>query len=863
MSTKENFNPFAAMKKLMKSLVLFAAAAMALTSCENEAMNEGIEANDTYTMTFVAGAPESRTSVDVDIVNKTTTFAWSEKEQVAFVQSRGSKANRVDSNKFEKSGKTATFGATFSAINDVTGNYNYIAVYPSSNYKSDDLAKDFENDKLRVEIPANQTLTANSFDPKADLMVSRPISAESNITTAQSLEFTRLAAIGRMNLKFPEDMEDGENIEKIVFTIGDANTMLVGRHTIKFSDGTINEASYHGTNSVTLTTPYGGEFPATKGGTPIFFTCLEGNYSGAYSVEVTTNLATYSTDANKSIAKENALSFKAGDVLGFNLTVGNRVEKDLSVDYSGKYFVVAKDASNNYWGMKYDTTSDYRVATNSNKQSYTTYEDFGFTQEYVWNITKVEGEDAYYIGNYDNSRYITTVTDANNAKVHATTKEKVKLVKDEEGGYFTIQSTSVSSRYLELNAASSRFAFYKQTQVGELYLVPVTGAIKSNLTMTFSESALNFEVGDAVATLPTLSFNPAGTYAVTYSVKNTEGNVASVAGNVVSISTAAAGTATVTATFEGNDNFYPATASYTVTVKEKQQGGVTADPETITFANLGLSDASDLTTINAKNATLKFAKGTNTNNAPKYYSNGTNARVYTGNTMVVSSDYNIIKIEITFSGTSYAKLSASPESYSLSGTTGTWTGSAKAVTFTATANSRITAIKITYGEGGGSSEGGDDSGSTEPETPQSVTEKLSCLFTDNTTSGWGTSYAAHSFNYTNATIKFATASKQSGTITTMPVTKGGNVDVIMNNNSNVITAVTFVCKQWSSKTQTMKLKYSTDGGTTFKDHTTSVTWNNFTLTCTSLPAGTNAVRAYGSNTSSQVGIESVTITYSK
>ena len=569
MSTKENFNPFAAMKKLMKSLVLFAAAAMALTSCENEAMNEGIEANDTYTMTFVAGAPESRTSVDVDIVNKTTTFAWSEKEQVAFVQSRGSKANRVDSNKFEKSGETATFGATFSAINDVTGNYNYIAVYPSSNYKSDDLAKDFENDKLRVEIPANQTLTANSFDPKADLMVSRPISAESNITTPQSLEFTRLAAIGRMNLK---GVEVGENIEKIVFTIGDANTMLVGRHTIKFSDGTINEASYHGSNTITLTIPYGGEFLATEGGTPIFFTCLEGNYSGAYSVEVTTNLATYSTDANKSIAKENALSFKAGDVLGFNLTVGNRVEKDLSVDYSGKYFVVAKDASNNYWGMKYDTTSNYRVATNSNKQSYTTYEDFGFTQEYVWNITKVEGEDAYYIGNYNNSMFITTVTNANDAKVHATIKEKVKLVKDEEGGYFTIQSTSVNSRYLELNAASSRFAFYKQTQEGELYLVPVTGAIKSNLTMTFSESALNLEVGDDV-TLPTLSFNPAGTYAVTYSVKNTEGNVASVAGNVVSISTAAAGTATVTATFEGNENFNPATASYTVTVKEKQQGG--------------------------------------------------------------------------------------------------------------------------------------------------------------------------------------------------------------------------------------------------------------------------------------------------
>ena len=798
MSTKENFNPFAAMKKLMKSLVLFAAAAMALTSCENEAMNEGIEANDTYTMTFVAGAPESKTSVSID--GDKANFAWGEQEQVAFVQSRGSKANRVDSNKFEKSGKTATFGATFNAINDVTGNYNYIAVYPSSNYKSDDLAKDFENDKLRVEIPANQTLTANSFDPKADLMVSRPISAASNITAAQSLEFTRLAAIGRMNLK---GVEDGENIEEIVFTIGDANTKLVGRHTIKFSDGTINEASYHGTNSVTLTTPYGGEFEATKAGTPVFFTCLEGEYYGAYSVTVTTNLATYSTDANKSIAKENALSFKAGDVLGFNLTVGNRVEKDLSVDYSGAYFVVANSGSNWYLMNGGNTTTTYRPVTKSTASTtysddYTTYTNA--TADNVWNIEKVDRENSYTFANNSKTLWLSTVTSAtsgnNNANVSNNKEDAEKLILTQnENGSFEIKSTTNQGRILAFNKTSGqeRFAFYAGTQVKELYLVPVTGAIKSNLTMTFSESTLNFEVGDAVATLPTLSFNPEGTYAVTYRVENTVGNVASVAGNVVSINTAAAGTATVTATFEGNENFNPAIASYTVTVKEKQPGGgessVVEDTLTATILGTGgsYSDWSGKkvnTAVYAGNSMT--ATGSNAG-AIQLRSKDASGIVTT------TSGGKITKVTITNkSGTNTLQVYGKNTAYSSSGdlydttTQGELLGTIVCGTKTELAISGdyayvgvrsasgaiyLTDITFTWvtGTSEGGSDGGDDSGSTEPETPQSVTEKLSCLFTDNTSSGWGTSYAAHSFNYTNATIKFATASMQSSTITTMPV----------------------------------------------------------------------------------------------
>ncbi len=565
------------MKKLMKSLVLFAAAAMALTSCENEAMNEGIEANDTYTMTFVAGAPESRTSVSIS--GDKATFSWSENEKVAFVQSRGSKANKVDSNKFEKSGETATFGATFSAINDATGDYNYIAVYPSSNYATDNLATDFANDKLRVEIPADQTLTANSFDPKADLMVSKPISAASNITTAQSLEFTRLAAIGRMNLK---GVEDGENIEKVVFTIGDASTKLVGRHTIKFTDGTINEASYYGTNTITLTTPLNGEFPATKTGTPIFFTCLEGNYSGAYSVEVTTNLATYSTDANKEISAEKPLAFTAGNVLGFNLTVGNRVERDLSIDYSGEYVIVAKRSTGNFFYM----TPDLGTASTKRFQAVdtgvSTLTSVTTNADYVWTVAK---DGNTYTLAAPNGQFASWTSGNSAALADDAYALNIEQVEGQE--YYKISSAATTARIIALNSSNNYFAFYEGSGIQALYLVPNIVETKTLQSIAVSGQTTEYTVDD--------TFNFDGTVTATYTGDTTGNTYTAVIAEGYTVSepdmTQAAENVEVTVTYEGK------TATYTVTVKEKQPAGapawtlvtslndITADAKYILVAN--------------------------------------------------------------------------------------------------------------------------------------------------------------------------------------------------------------------------------------------------------------------------------------
>ena len=127
-------------------------------------------------------------------------------------------------------------------------------------------------------------------------------------------------------------------------------------------------------------------------------------------------------------------------------------------------------------------------------------------------------------------------------------------------------------------------------------------------------------------------------------------------------------------------------------------------------------------------------------------------------------------------------------------------------------------------------------------------------------SGWGNGYSSHTVDYQAATVTFEAASKQGQTITDIPVTKGSPVSIVMNDGMPNIIGVTFVCRQWTNKEQTITLHYSTDGGENYTS--TEITSNNFTISCAALPTGTNAVKITFSSQSNQVGIESATLNFS-
>lgn len=134
-------------------------------------------------------------------------------------------------------------------------------------------------------------------------------------------------------------------------------------------------------------------------------------------------------------------------------------------------------------------------------------------------------------------------------------------------------------------------------------------------------------------------------------------------------------------------------------------------------------------------------------------------------------------------------------------------------------------------------------------------------FTTIGSTGWSSSYANHSVTIGSDATVTMNASKQTGTITDIPVTKGQPVSLILSDGSKSIGSVTFSCRQWASKAQTITLKYSTNGGSSYSTLSSSKPSTKFNISSGSLPTGTNAVQITFSSQSNQVGIESVQFTY--
>ena len=146
----------------------------------------------------------------------------------------------------------------------------------------------------------------------------------------------------------------------------------------------------------------------------------------------------------------------------------------------------------------------------------------------------------------------------------------------------------------------------------------------------------------------------------------------------------------------------------------------------------------------------------------------------------------------------------------------------------------------------------------DPEEPENPEDAPTYDFTniDGFTT-WGSSYSKHDVTYSDAVVTFASANKNGQTITDQPVTKGGDVSLVLTDGMNIAT-VKWVCTQWTSKAQTITLHYSKDGGNVYTS--TEITSSDFTISSDNLPAGTNAVKITFSSTSNQVGIKSCTIT---
>ncbi len=310
-----------AMKKIFMFLSFVAVAAMGLTACHNEFEETNVNNPEVIPsevlISFVADATTTRTAVDTSS-DEAPVFSWSDDETFTVLEQTD--ALVVSSNvTYEKVEGKANITAAF-ATNEGKAEYKYVTVYPESGFVSAESI-----DAATLQLPATQTMAEASYDPNADLMVSKPVVVDAQPTAAQQVAFTRVAAVVKMTLKNFE-LEAGDEVERVIFTAEGEKT-LAGSVNVDLNaphEFTVNE----GVNSVSV---------ATKASDDIYFnvlpTVLEAG--DAYTITVVTNKRLYVKQGK--IAEGKTLTLEAGMVNRFGVNMQGVV--------ASEKWVLVRDAS--------------------------------------------------------------------------------------------------------------------------------------------------------------------------------------------------------------------------------------------------------------------------------------------------------------------------------------------------------------------------------------------------------------------------------------------------------------------------------------------------------------------------------------
>lgn len=165
------------------------------------------------------------------------------------------------------------------------------------------------------------------------------------------------------------------------------------------------------------------------------------------------------------------------------------------------------------------------------------------------------------------------------------------------------------------------------------------GKVKTDPQLSFSEKTVTINLGASDYTLPTLS-NP---HNLSVKYASDAPTIATVDETSGELTIKKDGTAKITASFDGNDDFKADSDYYMLTVVDPNKRYSEFD-----FASLS-SVGGNPSSASSSPITIEFAKGKNTNTPPAYNNNSHDLRVYGGNTMTfkAAEGYYIQSIVVT------------------------------------------------------------------------------------------------------------------------------------------------------------------------------------------------------------------------
>ena len=796
------------MKNLMKKAMLFAAAAMAFVSCQNDATNDenvnvpGFEVSVNATTSEVVRSAFG----DYNSTNTSYPTLWEGNEAWWIGVNNKTKEN-VNTITFSDGNTAANAKFEFTEAPTAAGDgtYTLYALSPASAWSSYKL----EDDYLRFHIARNnQTPTAISCDPASQVLLAKSEAMES--ADAFSVNFEHLSAYIKFSFV---NVAEGGVVSSVTIAAEDVN--LAGRYQYTPSTGALAEYDRL-EKSITLVTE-----------------SHENLWVSVAPVDLSSKKLTFSITTDKGIlSKEVTMpataKLESGKVVTFNVNMegieypsAEEGEEWYLVTSTadltdGEYIIVAKNKEGNIVYLPSTTTGASTAPTHkvisvtgldlTSTDSFKTLlipEDarFAFTgSASAMTIKNAEGKYLYTTNNNNGLRVNTTV-DSWSIQAHATKEKSLTLKSASESRYIAVNDgTSKDWRCYtaernEFQAAADQNGetfIYKKVSTDPFISSDAISVAAAGGEGESSYSCVNMGETDDVTVFSASEWISveAANGVITYEIEpNYTGKVKN--GEIVLGSTTFGITKTIPVT-QAADEFSVSATSVSLTADASSTAKFTV---TSTYA-----------------ATLAVSDSAKWSVSPATVAAGVETEItVTAKTPNTTADAVVGKITVTRSGDN-------------------------------------TVLEVTASQAGVQQGGG--------ETKEiEVTHDFTAI---SDFSSWSSSYASHTVEYDEATVTFSSASHQTQTITNVPVTKGQPVTLVAKNGATIKNAK-FVCKQWGSKTQTITLHYSTDGGKNYT--TTGVTSNNFTISKNDLPTGTNAVKITFSSGSNQVAIESATITY--
>ena len=640
------------MKKTFGFFAVLTVFLLGFSSCQKE-VNQVEKTVATHTLKFVANAPLTKTTADINQKDKTVDYNWTKDDEGRFTV-------------YEIAGGTYSAATeTIGTIND-DGTMSILA-----SFKGDYVTGAQYIALLNTGIQTSQKATGTAYDELSDVLVSEKISSDNIEDQVLNLRFKRETAFALMTAKgltegtkiigasitSDQILAAEYNIEKEVFNEEGAKTINIS------NDGEAISAIDGGNGNVFFAATPITDAHITVG---VVTGDEEGKYVAAYE---------------KKIADERSISFENGNVRPFNIGMNEVTEQtlnltidetttasenELSWDRTFVSVVAAKanatTNANNYYpgtsGQTYKSTRFYKSST------------LTFTQKIGVPIKKIEfsATSDGYATSLANSTWTNAQSSASGKTVTVTPINAFAAITATIGATCGFESIVIT--YGETKPATPHSVIISDAiEHGTVSADPTSATIGTEITLT-ATPATGYEFGE-------------------WSVTNAStSEVIAVEDNKFTMPDA---DVNVSATFKEEGREKVTTMSGTSDADIKFVTG-SSSAEKAVWAN-----SSPLT---ANNITLSGSVTSGTNYS---YYDGTVVRFYTNNNLVItpSNDAVITKIEIvrqTTTGSNSGTINCSGLTASDNNTTtntNVFTGeTSSAVTFSVSAQARFTKIVV-------------------------------------------------------------------------------------------------------------------------------------------------------------------------